>query len=113
MLCWSAKFVGSNEILSDRISSEEVLKEDDKRITTSLWHLLNEVDVVVAHNGKKFDVPKINTRFLLNGLPPTNQYMQIDTKEIACKQFGFSSNKLDALAIYFGYDRKLDTDFDL
>ena len=41
------------------------------------------------------------------------EYQQIDTKIVAAKQFGFSSNKLDALAGYFGLECKLDTDFEL
>ena len=60
-----------------------------------------------------FDEKKINARFLLNNLPPTSPYQSIDTKLIAAKQFGFSSNKLDALAGYFGIEHKMDTDFNL
>ena len=33
--------------------------------------------------------------------------------EVAKKNFGFSSNKLDALAGYFGIEHKLGTDFKL
>ena len=113
MLCWSAKWLYSNEVLGDVLTSDEVLKENDSRITTSLWKLLDEADIVIAHNGKRFDIPKMNSRFLLNELPPPSPYKQIDTKEVAAKQFGFSSNKLDALLIYFGEERKLDTDFEL
>jgi hypothetical protein len=69
--------------------------------------------VIIAHNGKSFDVPRIKARFLVHGLPPTTYYQQIDTKEVAAKEFGFSSNKLDALAKVFGIECKLDTDFSL
>lgn len=34
--------------------------------------------------------------------PPTN-FTSIDTKSIASQNFKFISNKLDALAIYFGF----------
>ena len=40
-------------------------------------------------------------------------YQQIDTKEIAAKQFGFSSNKPGCLLWIFGADHKDDTDFQL
>lgn len=113
MLTWSAKWLFSNTIYSARLTSQESLNEDDKRITKELWELINEADIVVAHNGNSFDIPKINTRFLLNGLPPTKPFQSIDTKIIAAKQFGFSSNKLDALARYFGFKVKLDTEFEL
>lgn len=66
---------------------------------------------MIAHNGKKFDIPKINTRFIINGLNPPSPYKQIDTLEVARKQFGFSSNSLDALATFFGFDNKDPHDF--
>lgn len=113
MLTWSAKWLFSPDILSNRLTGEEVLNEDDKRITKNLWKLLDEADIIVAHNGDSFDIPKINSRFIINGLPPASPYLTVDTKKISAKQFGFSSNKLDALAGYFGFKVKLDTDFEL
>lgn len=111
LLTWSAKWLFSPEIHSDSITPEEVLNFDDKRITTTLWLMINEADIVVAHYGQKFDEPLMNARFLINGLPPVSPYVSIDTKAIASRQFKFPSNKLDALAIYFGFERKLSTDF--
>lgn len=113
MITWAAKWLLEPEILSQRLSSKEILQEDDKRIVETLWHLLNQADIVIAHNGKSFDVPRIKSRFLLHGLPPTTFYQQVDTKEVAAKEFGFSSNKLEALARNFGIEGKSDTDFTL
>ena len=113
MLCYAAKWLNSTNVISDKISTEEVLKEDDKRIVKSLWTLLDQADIVIAHNGKYFDIPKINSRFILHNLVPPSPYKVIDTKEVASKQFGFSSNKLDALATYFGIENKDKTDFEL
>ena len=113
MICWSAKWLGSDEVFSECLTPEEILSEDDTRISKQLWLLMDQADIVIAHNGKKFDVPKMNSRFILAQLPPPSSYIQIDTKEVAAKQFGFSSNKLDALAGYFGIEHKDDTDFEL
>lgn len=113
MISWAAKWLGSQEVLSECLTPEEILEESDDRITKQLWSLMDQADIVIAHNGKRFDVPKMNSRFILAGLPPTSPYIQIDTKEVAAKQFGFSSNKLDALAGYFNIEHKDDTDFDL
>lgn len=113
MLCWSAKWLDESEVFGNRLNGKEVKEENDKRIVSELWNYLDEADIVIAHNGKRFDIPKINTRFIVNDLPPTSPYKQIDTKEVAAKQFGFSSNKLDALLTYFGEENKLDTDFEL
>ena len=113
MLSWAASWLGSGEVMSARLYGEEVLDECDFRIVKQLWNLLNEADIVVAHNGNAFDIPKIRARFALNGLPPTSFYQQIDTKIIAAKEFGFSSNKLDALAQNFGIGKKIHTEFEL
>lgn len=47
------------------------------------------------HNCKKFDTKKVNARFIMNGFPKPSSFRQIDTMEIAKKQFGFTSNKLE------------------
>lgn len=113
MLTWSAKWLLNNDVMSNRLTSSEALLEDDSRIVTNLWKVLNEADIVIAHNGEKFDIPRIKARFLVHGLPPTTFYQQIDTKKVAKREFGFSSNKLEALARTFGIDGKSDTDFNL
>lgn len=111
MLTWSAKWLFSDEVMCDRVTVEEVLSRDDKRITESIWKLMCEADMVVAHYGDRFDIPMLNSRFIMNGFPPPTNFTSIDTKSIASQNFKFISNKLDALAIYFGFAKKLHTDF--
>ena len=111
MLTWSAKWLFSDEVLSDRVTVDEVLARDDKRISKSIWELMCEADIVVAHYGDRFDIPMLNSRFIMNGFPPPTNFTSIDTKSIASQNFKFISNKLDALAIYFGFAKKLHTDF--
>lgn len=113
MLSWSAKLLYSTEMMSDKITKEEVLNEDDSRIVKSLWKLMDEADIVVAHYGDGFDIPMLNTRAILNGLPPYNTVRSIDTKKIASTVFKFPSNKLDALAKYFEIPGKIKTEFSL
>lgn len=111
MLTWSAKWLFSSEVISEKITTDEVLRRDDKRIVTALWNLINGADIVVAHFGNKFDIPMMNSRFIINGLQPTTSYKSIDTKAVASKHFRFPSNKLDAIAGYFGFGKKIKTDF--
>ena len=113
ILSWSAKWLGDPTILGDVLTSEEAINEDDKRVVMSLWDLFDEADIVVAHNGDRFDVPKMNSRFIVHGLNPPSPYKQIDTLRVAQKEFGFSSNKLDELAGHFGVVHKDETTFDL
>jgi hypothetical protein len=113
MLTWSAKWLFSTEIMTDRLTGKEAIKEDDGRIVKSLWKLLDEADIIIAHNGDSFDVPNMNTRFIVHGLPPTSPYQTIDTMLVARKQFGFTHNSLNGLAKVFGFDPKMETDFEL
>lgn len=82
-------------------------RSDDKDVAKAAWKLLDEADIVLAHNGKQFDIKKLNTRFLIHGLPPPSPYQVLDTKLIARRYFGFSSNKLDQLSRQLDGERKL------
>jgi len=82
-------------------------KEDDKHLIADLWKLLDEADVVVAHNGDRFDIRKANARFVAHGLPPPSPYKSVDTLKIARKHFKFDSNRLDDLGKYLGVGRKI------
>lgn len=113
IICWSGKWLYSNEIVGDCLTPEEAIEEDDYRVCKSLYDFINEADIVVAHNGDRFDIPKINARFIIHDFPPTKPYLSVDTCAVAKRQFGFASNKLDALAGYFGFNHKLKTDFNL
>jgi hypothetical protein len=113
MLCWSAKWLFGDTVISDRLTGKEAKAENDSRIVRGLWALLDEADIVIAHNGDAFDVPNMNTRFVIHDLPPTSPYQTIDTCLVAKRQFGFTHNSLNGLANIFGFDVKLDTDFDL
>ena len=109
ILTWSAKWLFQEEVLSGKVTPYEAKIGDDERIVEELWNLLEEADVVIAHNGKKFDIKKINTRFLAHRLPPPMPYQLIDTLIHARKNFAITSNKLDFIAKRFlNLDGKLE-----
>lgn len=68
---------------------------NDKAILKGIWKLLDECDILVTQNGKKFDEKKLNARFILNGMKPPSSFKHVDTCQIARKKFGFTSNKLE------------------
>lgn len=108
-LTWAAKWLFEEEVMSDRLTEEEVLSEDDERIVKSFWNLLNEADIVIAHNANGFDIPKINTKFLQHGLNPPCPYEVIDTLLHLRKKFKFGSNRLNYVNAVLGLDVKIDT----
>lgn len=93
ILSYCAKWKGSDEIIYEDLSGQEDF-EDDGKLLNGLWKLLNEADIVVGQNSKRFDVKKIFARLVLNGYPKPSSFRQIDTLLIAKAQFGFTSNKL-------------------
>lgn len=96
VLSWSAKWLNdppSKVMYMDQRNVKNV--EDDKKLLQGIWDLLNEADVVITQNGKSFDTKKLNARFVMQGFQPPSSVKHIDTKIIASKVFGFTSNKLE------------------
>lgn len=75
--------------------SQEWDIEDDFYLCAALQDLLSQADAVLVQNGRKFDLKKINARCIINGLQPSRPVRIIDTLEIAKREFGFTSNKLE------------------
>jgi hypothetical protein len=82
-------------------------KYDDKDLCAVLHRLLDEADIVVAHNGDAFDVKKINSRLIVNGFGRPSPYKTIDTLKIARRVFKFDSAKLDNIGRYLEEGRKI------
>ena len=80
---------------------------NDRRLVHQLWRVLDEADVVIAHNGDRFDIRKANARFAAHGFRPPSPYKTVDTLKIARRYFQFDSNKLDDLGQTLGVGRKL------
>jgi predicted RNA-binding Zn-ribbon protein involved in translation (DUF1610 family) len=103
ILCFAAKWLGEPDIIFKR-----VYDDDDYLVVAALFELLHEADIVVAHNGDRFDIPKIIGRGLLHGYPPPSNFHQIDTLKVARKKFGFLSNSLKDLCEKLDLPRKGD-----
>lgn len=94
ILSFSAKWLGEKKVIyKDQRAEKDV--ENDSKLLKEIWKLLDECDVVITQNGNKFDIKKLNARFILNGMKPPSSYRKIDTLLIARKSFAFTSNKLE------------------
>lgn len=92
---WAAKWLGKREVLFQSTGGRGPDKvRDDKPILKGLRDLLDEADIVIAQNGKRFDVRKINARLIQHGIAPPSPYRVIDTMLVAKKYFAFTSQKL-------------------
>lgn len=87
---------------------------DDLALIKEIWKVLDEADVVIAHNGDSFDVKKLNSRFLFHNMQAPSAYVTIDTRKVAKKHFRFDSNALNEIGQYLGEGKKESTGgFDL
>lgn len=68
LLCVGYKYLdeGKVEVLTRPLGGDPF---DDKALAKATYDILSNAEAVITHNGKRFDVPAINTRLLLNGLP--------------------------------------------
>lgn len=109
ILSFSAKWLGGKHITKGWPDYKGYKKKilDDKAITEDVWKLLDEADIVIAQNGKSFDIKIMNARFAFHKLTPPSQYKVIDTKLEARKYIRLPSYSLDDLCDYFDIGRKM------
>jgi DNA polymerase elongation subunit (family B) len=103
MLSFAAKWLDGDKIFYEDVSNQSELK-----MLKVLFELLDEADIVIAHNGDKFDLPHIQGRGLVLGLKPPSPYKTIDTVKVARDQFNFPSNSLEYLSIVLNLKNKKD-----
>jgi uncharacterized protein YprB with RNaseH-like and TPR domain len=102
LLSFAYKWLGEDEIVC-----KTQVHRGEKKLTRLLLSLFNKADVVIAHNGKAFDIKKANAFFAIQNLNPPAPFAVVDTKQAAKTYFNFDSNSLDELAAMFGIGRKL------
>lgn len=89
-------------------------KGNDRALAKHAWRLIDEADVIVAHNGDSFDLKKLNARFLKYGLGLPSPAIQIDTKKEAKRHLNLASYSLAEIGRYFGLgDKTPHTGFDM
>ncbi len=113
ILSYSAKWLGDNKVLSDVLTPKEALARNDWRILQEVWKLMELAQVVITHNGKRFDMRKLNARFWKNKMTRPSSYKMVDTLVEAKKIFGLTYNSVAAIAKFIGAEEKLDTAFPL
>ena len=113
MLAWAGSWLFSGESFGDVVTPKEAKSRDDRRISIKLHKVIKQADIVIAHNGDKFDIKKMNWRFLIHALEPVLRYKSIDTLKKSRQVFGATSQAMDFLCRQLGYDTKHETDYGL
>lgn len=109
IICISYKWLGEKQVYNLSWDSAQ----DDKFLIEQFIPVLNEADMIVAHNGDNFDLKWIKTRAIKHGLKMLIDYPQFDTLKVAKKKFNFNSNRLDYITRYLGFEGKIKTDLQL
>lgn len=74
----------------------------------AIHDMLSVADAVVTYNGDRFDLPKLQGEFLLNGLGPTPPCTSIDVIK-SVRKFGFFMNKLAFIGPLLSQGGKIST----
>lgn len=102
VMSFVAKWYGEKEITY--VESRTV---NDKKLIKKLHSFIDEADIVIAHNGKKFDMGWFRARAAIHGLQPPSPVKVIDTLLVSRSQFYLPSNKLEYLLGVFKCTNKL------
>lgn len=115
MISWSAKWLGGKQVTKALPDYEGYTpgSRDDSKLVTEIWGLIERADVLVAHNGDKFDIPYTTGRAVINGLHPAKRFKSYDTRKVAKRNFGYTSNKLNDIAQLLGLGTKIPIHFEV
>lgn len=117
MLSFAYKWMGEKTVHFHSLPEYPLFKKnklDDRMLIEDLHALFDEADILIAHNGDRFDIRKARARFISQGLKPPSPFKSIDTLKEARKYFHFESNKLGDLGQLLGVGKKMaHTGFDL
>ena len=101
IICFAAKWHKNK-----KIEFSSTWEDGHVEMMEHLWDLMDDADVVVGFNSKKFDVKKINMEFLKLGWEQPSPYDQIDLYQQIGKTFGPSSKKMKHVLKELGLDEK-------
>lgn len=121
ILCFAAKWYGEptkvyalddykgyKPMLKRKGNTLTVRKPDEKKLLQEIWNILDEADIVIGWNSKRFDIKKIQSKLLQYGFKPPRPFIQIDVMQEKKKLTQSNSNKLDATGQEWGLGRKLE-----
>lgn len=102
LMCYSYKWNGDDK--PTFVSKHDF--KSSKLFVQSLRDLMHESDIMVAHNGKKFDDKMSNRFFAKDNIDPPSPSFSVDTLQVARSKFKFEGNSLNDLCEYLNLGLK-------
>lgn len=110
--CW--KTLDGKKIYTTSVTDDkerfQANHTDDYHVVKTLRDMLEDVDVLIHHNGDRFDLKKLTSRLIYHNLPPLPKLLTIDTLKEVRKIAAFTSNKLDYLSQHLNGQGKIHTE---
>ena len=88
-------------------------KDVDEDLVKKLWEYFDKAKILIGHNIDKFDIRKVNARFIKYGFEPPSPYKTIDTYKKHKQIADTSGNSLNNATKYYGIGQKLETEKNL
>ncbi len=105
ILSFSVSWLGEDKIHYFDLKNKDISK--DKPLAKKIRDFMDQADILVAHNGDGFDIPRIMERILCYKIKRPTPFKTIDTKKLIKKHFGFTSNSLAYACKRLGIAQKL------
>lgn len=83
--------------------------KDDYYVIKTVRDALEDVDILIAFNGDRFDTKMFNSRLIAHGLPPLPKIVYIDPLKEVKKVAKFTSHRLDFLSTALTGEGKMQT----
>ncbi len=111
---WSIICGAWKELGVDKVHTAVIKKVgDDKEVVKTLRDAIADADIIIHHNGDKFDLKKLNARIIYHGLDPLPNINTLDTVKEARKVAKFTANRLDYLGKHLVGHGKVHVDYQL
>lgn len=109
-ICAGYKYLGEKTVHCINAWDFPEWKKDvnnDKKLFKALYEILKNADLIVTHNGIRFDWKYFQTRLMINELPTLHQIPHVDTCQLSKSHLYLFDNKLDTLGEFIAGDRKM------
>lgn len=109
IICISWKWLGKDKVRHVDWGRDAC----DAKVLEKFMPEVEKADMIIAHNGDRFDWSWIRGRLLYHGMQPMAKVKQLDTLKEARKKFNLNSCALDYLSKYTGREGKIHVGYDL